>query len=967
MLKSKGPTIRQGKVVFLAILIIATFSILGASCFFNLVYAQESLVEVAKNLDLIWIIAASAMVFFMQVGFTALETGFSQAKNAIDIALKNITVFILCAVFYFLCGFALMFGKTEWGLVGISHFLFNGVSDVPLGFAFVFFQVVFAGTAATILTGAMTERTRTSSVIWATILIVTVIYPIFGHWTWGGYFHHEQTGWLARMGFVDFAGSTVVHSIGGWFALAGAITVGPRIGKYNKDGTANPMGRHNIPLATLGTLFLWFGWFGFNGGSTLKATANVGLTIVNTNIAAGAAGAVALLFGWLRAGRFDAGAVLVGVLGGLVAVTAGSNRLEPWGALVVGLLAGVLVLLGETFIEKILRVDDPVGAVTCHGIGGVVGTVAVALFAPSWTLPHNDRLLQLGIQFLGITVAFAWSFGIGLLFFWGVNKITRIRVGPEEEARGLNVAEYGDVASWLDFARISKLQDLNVLLEKKIQERTAQLSTAKKYTDSIVKSMREALVVTDTTWIIREINPTIETLLGYRREELLGKSVGLLVRKEEDLFKDYSLRKLLDGEGIIHDYSTNFLTKNREEVPVLFTGAVMKDDLGRPLGMVGIARDMRETLKLIRELQKINEAFATFNEKLQTIMKSVSMPLVTLDLKRKILSVNPAFETLTGWRTEEIYDKQYDTLLSLALLLKGISVTESGSIGKAVIFGKGGNKIDVHYTEALLKDFRGNDIGFVCTLEDISREAEIDRMKTEFISTVSHELRTPLTSIKGYVDLILEGDTGEINDTQKEFLQIVAQSSDRLAMLVNDLLDVERIESGRIVMKQEPVDIALTVYGALRTFSNEIEKKGLHLLVAIQEPMPMILGDRERIEQVLANLISNAIKYNRADGCIKVSARPEDAFIRVEVMDSGIGIGEEHQRRLFEKFFRADTSLGREVGGTGLGLSIVKSIVEKLGGRIEVKSKLGEGSTFTILLPAGKVAVESPKKLAIFE
>lgn len=920
-------------------------------------YAQAapSLAELKRNLDILWVLAAAAMVFFMQVGFTAFQAGSVQAKNAIAIAMKNLMVCILCSVFYFLCGFGLMFGKSLGGLTGTNHFFFDGVSGVFLGYAFAFFQLVFAAVAVTIFTGAMAERTRLSAIIWSSILITTIIYPIYGHWVWGGYFHHEQAGWLARLGFIDFAGSTVVHSVGGWFALAGAMIVGPRIGKYNKDGTANKMGGHNMPLATIGTFFLWFGWFGFNGGSALKIDASVGLTIMNTNIAAGAGGAACLLFGWLKNQRkFDVEATLLGTLGGLVAICAGSSRVEPWGALVIGTVAGCLVLLGKDFIEKVLKIDDPVGAVTVHGIGGAVGTIALAFIAPFHTLNH-DRLMQVGIQFLGVTVAFAWSFGLGLLCFWVGNKIASLRVSPEEEQKGLNIAEYEDVTSWLNFARISKLQDLNVMLEKRVQDRTQQLALAKKYTDGIIKGMRESLIVTDTQWNIRDVNPTLELLLGYKRPELLGKPVSTLVDRDEGLFKEHTLKKLLDGEGIIHDYSTNFLTRDKQPVPVLFTGSILKDEAGRPVGMVGIARDMRETVQLIQTLQRTNAELGASNERFQTVMRSVRVPIATVDMKRNVLSVNSAFEGLMGWRQEEVSGRNFDVLLGLAVGTRGFTIEGAVGplpmtatwMGKAVIMNRNGRQIDVSYTEAPLKDFSGNPTGMVCTMEDISREAEIDRMKTEFISTVSHELRTPLTSIKGYVDLILEGDTGPVNETQKEFLQIVAQSSNRLTQLINDLLDVERIESEKVFFKKEPVNVVLVIHQVLRTFQKEMEKKGIHLKTGFEREDLVAEGDRGRIEQVLANLISNAIKYNRPAGCIGVWVRQENHFVRIDVEDSGIGISEEDQRRLFQKFFRADTS----VWGTGLGLAIVKSIVEKLGGEISVKSKLGEGTTFTIRLP----------------
>lgn len=947
-------------MLILVLAVLAITSIAGTAA------GQESVAEIQENLNLIWIIAAATMVFFMQIGFTAFEAGSVQAKNAISVSLKNITICMLCAVFYFLVGFALMFGKTKLGLIGTNNFLFFGVGEMPLGYAFAFFQVVFASTAATIITGAMAERTRLVTHIWSTILMVCVVYPIYGHWAWGGSFHYGQSGWLARIGFIDFAGSTVVHSVGAWFGLAGALLAGPRIGKYNKDGTVNKMGGHNIPLATIGTLFLWFGWFGFNGGSTLRADASVGAAIINTNIAAGAGGTVCLLFGWLRARRFDAEAILLGILGALVAITAGSDRVEPWGALLIGAVAGALVLLGYDLLDKIFKVDDPVGAITVHGFGGVVGTIAVALLAPVDTLmvPNHSRLLQVGVQFLGIVIAFAWAFGLGFLFFWAVNKIVRIRSKPEEEVRGLNLAEYEDVSAWLNLSQIHRLQDLNVLLERRIEDRTQQLSEAKKYTDSIIQSMREMMVVTDTDWSIRDVNPTVEALLGYRREELIGRPVNILTSRDEQLFQVHTLRKLLEEEGVIHDYRVDFRTKHNEEVPVVFTGSIMRDDAGRPVGMVGIARDMSETIGLIKELQKINEELGISNEKFQTTMRSVRVPIATLDVGRRILSVNPAFEGLTGWGVKDVSGRQYDVLLSLAVGTKGFLTEEPETwLGKAIIKNKGGRTVDVSYTEAPLKDPQGGIIGMVCTLEDISREAEIDRMKTEFISTVSHELRTPLTAIKGYVDLILEGDTGEINETQRDFLQLVAHSSDRLTALINDLLDVERIESGRAVMRRELVDINLIIRDVTQTFDKEIAKRGLTLQTNIPVQVPEVVGDRERIEQVLANLVSNAIKYNRPSGYIRVLAGLEGTFVRIDVIDSGIGISKKNLGRLFERFFRVDIS----TAGAGLGLAIVKSIIEKMGGKIRVESRLGEGSTFTVLLPTEKSGIEFHPETVVFE
>ena len=311
------------------------------------------------NLNVIWLIVAASMVFFMQVGFTAYEAGCVQVKNVISVSIKNLTDFLVSSMVFYLFGFGLMFGLSSSGWIGTSYFLLSGIDSVAgsIGYPFFFFQLVFAGTAATILTGAVAERSKLSLNLWAAAFIVGIIYPVFGHWVWGGMLNPDHKGWLESLGFIDFAGSTVVHSIGGWVALAGAIVLGPRRGKYNPDGTVNKMGFHNIPLSTLGVFFLWFGWFGFNGGSGLIADAGVGLIIVNTIMAPTASGLVALIYSYVKDKRPDVSKIFTAILGGLVAVTAGSNRLQPEGAIIIGLVAGIVAILAQEFIEKKLKIS----------------------------------------------------------------------------------------------------------------------------------------------------------------------------------------------------------------------------------------------------------------------------------------------------------------------------------------------------------------------------------------------------------------------------------------------------------------------------------------------------------------------------------------------------------------------------------------------------------------------------------
>jgi Amt family ammonium transporter len=412
--------------------------------------------------DTVWVLATAFLVFFMNLGFATVESGFCRAKNTVAILAKNFIVFAVSSIAFLVLGFGLMFGDGN-GILGTQGLFFAGGADnspaigdtykgvysainwtgVPLWAKF-FFQLVFAGTAATIVSGAVAERVKFGAFYVFSFIMVGLIYPIVGHWIWGG-------GWLAKLGMFDFAGSTVVHSVGGWAALAGAIMLGPRLGKYSKDGKVQPIPGHNIALGTIGVFVLWFGWFGFNPGSTMAADAGaIARIAVATNTAAAAASISASIAAWLLLGKPDLTMVLNGALAGLVAITAPCAFVSIGSALIIGLVAGVLVVVSVLFFDRI-KIDDPVGAVSVHLVCGAFGTLALGLFAQDQFTPgttgnglfFGGGLKLLLAQLIGVVTVGIFTFIVSMIG-WGILKgAMGIRVSAEEEYEGLDLGEHG--------------------------------------------------------------------------------------------------------------------------------------------------------------------------------------------------------------------------------------------------------------------------------------------------------------------------------------------------------------------------------------------------------------------------------------------------------------------------------------------------------------------------------------------
>lgn len=411
--------------------------------------------EVGISLDTVWMLLAAILVFWMQPGFALCEAGFTRSKNTANILFKNFVDFMLGSVLFFFVGFGFMFGSDGAGFIGAPNWgdLSFYKSDLPVE-GFLMFETVFCATSATIVSGAMAERTKFSMYIVYSFFISLIIYPVEGHWTWGG-------GWLCNDAaesfmmttfghvFHDFAGSAIVHSVGGVLALIGAIALGPRRGKYDANGKSRAIPGHSLILAALGVFILWMGWFGFNPGSQLAATGEVNRIAIShvfltTNLAAACGGIATMFVTWMKYGKPSFSLTLNGVLAGLVGITAGCDAVDAWGAIIIGLVCGTVLVYAIEFIDRKLHIDDPVGASSVHGICGILGTLMTGLFSVSEGLFYGHGWGFLGAEAFGILMIDLWAAVTGVILFYSIKKIHGLRVSARIEDEGLDIYEHGE-------------------------------------------------------------------------------------------------------------------------------------------------------------------------------------------------------------------------------------------------------------------------------------------------------------------------------------------------------------------------------------------------------------------------------------------------------------------------------------------------------------------------------------------
>ena len=586
-------------------------------------------------MDFSWLLICALLVFCMQAGFLCLESGKIRSKNSINVAAKNISDFILAAVIFWIFGFAIMFGDSLGGFVGSSEF-FVGDTQSAYQISFFLFQMMFCGTAATLVSGAVAERMTFIGYLCIACILSAVIYPVVGHWAWASAYQAGNNGWLESLGFIDFAGATVVHSVGGYVALAAVIIIGPRIGRFDDDSKL-PIG-NNVPMSVLGVLLLWFGWFGFNGGSTLQLTDQVPLIILNTCLAASWGGIIASLLHYYYKRFFDIGFMLNGVIAGLVSITANAHVVSPVEAMIIGIVGGVVLYFSTCWIEK-LKIDDALGVVPSHLMAGIWGTLAVALFADLTLLETGlTRWQQFEAQLIGIISIGCYSFTLSYLLLSLLNRFIPLRVSAEDELKGMNVSEHHASTELIDllttmhkqkeagafndpvpvepFTEVGQIaSQYNEVIARVNHEMTkrddaiSDFQASEKRKSAILESSMDSIVIINLEGTILEFNPSAERNFGCTKQQVKGKSfIDLFIQySEQDIIRNSLALKFSGSEGILRNLRNRITLVRKDNAlfsaEITVTGASFGNTNNNEFTLH--IRDVTRQLKLQNNLRQL--------------------------------------------------------------------------------------------------------------------------------------------------------------------------------------------------------------------------------------------------------------------------------------------------------------------------------------------------------------------------
>lgn len=799
-----------------------------------------------------FVLVCAALVFLMQAGFCLLEGGQVRSKNSINVATKNVLDSCLTLFLYTACGFGLMFGFSQYGIVG-----FGEVAEVledPQLLSFFLFQAVFCTTAATIVSGAVAERVRLGIYLVITVVLSTIIYPIGGHWIWGGAITGTP-GWLENLGFVDRAGSVAVHAVGGFAALAAAQLVGARRHLPQKRHSSG----HSLTLSILGCFLLWFGWWGFNAGAGFSFSDNTPLVLLNTNLGAVSGGLVCLILTVSQRKLVDVVILINGVLAGLVSVSAACHVMAPFEAAVAGAVGGLISMKVESLL-KYLKIDDAVSAFPVHGAAGIWGAIVFALFAPNSELLAGSRIEQIGVQALGALSIAAFSYASVFVVLATIKKFASLRVRSYEERLGLNMVEHGATTEVVDL--LGAMQD---------QRESGDFTTAIKADSN-----------TEVGQIAAEYN-------------------RVLKRVSDEIVEHEETNRWLDNERL----------RLRTIMDSAAIGIYELDDRGQLLSSNNYLQQLMQvpsTSNLVEAQQELG------------CLPWHSNNQSTIDLFAKSLAKG---QPIDNWEVELTPPDQTDK----RWLVESLSPIRDGN-GELLCW------LGILHDDTDRKQ---------SMLDEVALAQAKSEAKGTFLANMSHEIRTPLNGVIGMLDLM---ETSDLDVAGRHHLGVARSSADALLSIINDILDFSKIEAGHLELERIDFNLTDLVESVAEQLAFRAHDKGLELICDVKPQVPvMVIGDPERLRQVLINLVNNAIKFTE-EGEVSLTVSKNKDKIRFAIGDTGIGMTEEVQAKIFESFTQADTSTTRQYGGTGLGLAISNQLVGLMGGGLEVSSTSGVGSEF---------------------
>lgn len=885
--------------------------------------------------DILWVLVCASLVFLMQAGFLCLEAGSTRSKNNINVAVKNFADFGVSVLCFWLFGFALMFGQTANGWVGTSQLLPDvGQGDVWL-IVFFLFQVMFCSTSVTIVSGAVAERMRFSAYMMVTLLLSGLIYPVFGHWAWNGLDAGSAVGWLGRRGFVDFAGSSVVHSVGGWVSLAAVLVLGPRIGRFSAKRDRALMPGADLPLAVLGAMLLWFGWFGFNGGSVLAFNQAVPGVLANT-VLAGAAGMTAPMLLSLPWGqRLSLPAVINGSLAGLVAITANCHVVHAPAAVLIGATGSLVMLLSDRALVQ-LRIDDAVSAIPVHLAAGIWGTLCVAFFGDLSLIGTGlSRWAQLQVQLEGVLAAGIWSFGVTLMLLVGLNHWHPLRVTRRQEQIGLNVSEHGATSDLNNLFTVMRRQAStgNLRLRAPVEPFTQVGQMAARYnrvigaleaaiasTEAIVQNAIEAIVVVSKqSLVVRTINPAVGKLFGLSAAQVRGQPLTLLasIHEHDSLLSDLEpMRQWLAHAS--QDGSPYELLGKRRSGGTFPLEATVAATEGR--------RDSSYTL-ILRDITLRKQAEETLQEAAAKDEKSRQLELTLKELQQA-----------------QIQLVHSEKMSSLGQLVAGMAHEINNPVN--FIYG------NLNYAEQYVDDLLRLIEAYQGEYPEASKELE---------------------------RLVADIDLDYLRQDLPKLMLSMRNGAERITEIVKALRDFSRLGGTelKLVDLHQGIDSSLTI---LAHRLRETPQRAAIAVVRQYGQLPQVECYASQLNQVFMNLLTNAIdaideKAAEKAASLSAEAAPKQTApptgpsaspsrwqpqitltthltptdqVQIQIADNGVGIPETVQRRMLDPFFTT-----KPVGkGTGLGMPIsYQIVVERHQGQLKCLSVPGQGTRFLIDIP----------------